>query len=75
MSTEKHNQAAHFDLGDWVIETKDHRSGSVIAIIPAGHYAITTLYIVQFSDDKYEVFDESLLTAYDKYYWDDMEES
>ena len=75
MSTEKHNQAVPFELGDWVIETKNHRSGSVIAIILAGRQAITTLYIVQFSDDKYEIFDESLLTTYDKYYWDDLEES
>lgn len=63
-----------FGIGDWVIETTDHRSCDVIAIIPAGHYAITTLYIVQFSDSKYEIFDESSLTAYDKYYWDNLKE-
>ena len=59
-----------FELGDWIIETKAHRSGSIIAIIPAGKYAITTLYVIQFSDDTYEIFDECMLTAYDKYYWD-----
>ena len=64
-----------FDLGDWIIETKTHRSGSVIAVIPAGRCAITTLYVAQFSDDKYEIFDESLLTAYDKYYWDALEDT
>lgn len=64
-----------FDVGDWIIETKTHRSGDIIAIIPAGRYAITTLYIVEFSDGKYEIFDESSLTAYDKYYWDNMEEN
>ena len=63
-----------FGLGDWVIETVNHRRGEVIAIIPAGHNAIATLYIVQFSDCKYEIFDESLLTAYDKYYWEALEE-
>ena len=75
MSTQRHNEAAHFELGDWVIETTDHRSGDVIAVIPAGHYAITTLYIIQFSDGKYEIFDESSLTMYDKYYWDNLEET
>ena len=64
-----------FELGDWVIELKAHRSGSVMAIIPAGHYAIITLYVVQFSDDKYEIFDETTLTAYNKYYWDYLEET
>jgi hypothetical protein len=64
-----------FELGDWVIETNTHRSCDVIAVIPAGRSAITTLYIVQFSDGKYEIFDESSLIAYDKYYWDNLEES
>ena len=66
---------ANFGLGDWVIETEKHRSCDIIAIIPAGHNAITTLYIVQFSDHSYEIFDESSLTAYDKYYWDNLEEA
>lgn len=64
-----------FELGDWVIETNTHRSCDVIAVIPAGCSAITTLYIVQFSDGKYEIFDESSLIAYDKYYWDNLEEN
>lgn len=60
-----------FELGNWVIETINHRSGDVVAIIPAGHYAIMTLYVVQLSDGSYEIFDDNSLTAYDKYYWDD----
>lgn len=63
-----------FGIGNWVIETVNHRSCDIIAVIPAGHNAITTLYIVQFSDNKYEIFDESSLTAYDKYYWDNLED-
>ena len=64
-----------FELGDWVIETNTHRSCDVIAIIPVGTCAVTTLYVVQFSDGKYEIFDESSLTAYNKYYWDNLEEN
>ena len=64
-----------FNLGDWAIETTNHRSCDITAIIPAGRTAITTLYVVQFSNGKYEIFDESSLTAYDKRYWDNMEES
>ena len=73
MSTEKHSQAAPFELGDWVIEIKDHRSGSIIAVIPSGENSICDLYIVEF-DGKYEIFDKQALIVYDKYYWDDLEE-
>ena len=62
-----------FKLGDWVIETKTHRSGSVIAIIPEGENSICDLYIVEF-DGKYEIFDSQVLIEYDKYYWDDLED-
>ena len=62
-----------FGLGSWVIETKTHRSGSVIAIIPAGDNAICDLYIVEF-DGKYEIFDSQVLIEYNKYYWDYLEE-
>ena len=64
-----------FELGSWVVETIDHRSGDIIAIIPAGRYSMTTLYVVQFSNSKYEIFDEGSLTPYNKYYWDNLEES
>ena len=62
-----------FELGDWVIETKTHRSGSVISIIPAGQNSICDLYIVEF-DGKYEIFDTQVLITYDKCYWDKLEE-
>ena len=79
MSIEKYSQTARFkattfELGDWVIETKGHRSGSVIAIIPEGYYAICDLYVVEF-DGSYEIFDSQTLITYDKYYWDNLEES
>lgn len=74
MSTEKHNRKALFELGDWVIETKDHRSGNIIAIIPTCENAICDLYIVEF-DGKYEIFDSQAIILYDKYYWDDMEDN
>ena len=61
-----------FELGDWVIETKTHRSGSVIAVIPAGVNSICDLYIVEF-DGSYEIFDNQALVMYDKYYWDNLE--
>lgn len=64
-----------FEIGDWVIETNKHRSCDIVAIIPAGPCAIMTLYIVQFSDNSYEIFDESSLTAYNKYYWDSLEDT
>ena len=74
MNTQRHNEAARFELGDWVIETKTHRSGNVIAVIPAGEDAIVDLYIVEF-DGNYEIFDKSCLINYDRYYWDDLEEN
>lgn len=61
-----------FELGDWVIETKTHRSGSIIAVIPAGVSSICDLYIVEF-DRSYEIFDSQALVMYDKYYWDNLE--
>lgn len=72
MSIEKHNPVVHFELGDWVIETKNHRSGSVIASIPAGENSICDLYVVEF-DGKYEIFDSQVLIMYNKYYWDNLE--
>ena len=69
-----------FKLGDWVIETKTHRSGSVIAIIPSGELmellyqnSICDLFVVEF-DGKYEIFDSQVLIEYSKYYWDNLEE-
>ena len=62
-----------FKLGDWVIETKTHRSGSVIAIIPSGENSICDLFVVEF-DGKYEIFDSQVLIEYSKYYWDNLEE-
>ena len=73
MSTQKHSETVHFELGDWVIETKTHRSGSVIATIPVGENSICDLYVVDF-DGKYEIFDSQVLIIYDKYYWDNLEE-
>ena len=61
-----------FELGDWVIETKTHRSGSVIAIIPYGENSICDLYIVEF-DGKYEIFDDQGLVKYNSSYWDNLE--
>ena len=61
-----------FELGDWVIETKTHRSGSVIAIIPNGENSICDLYIIEF-DGKYEIYDRQTLVEYNKYYWDGLE--
>ena len=63
---------ANFELGDWVIETNRHRSGSVIAIIPAGENSICDLYIVEF-DGKYEIFDSQVIIPYDKYYWENID--
>ena len=61
-----------FKLGDCVIDTNRHRSGSVIAIIPEGENAICDLYVVEF-DGKYEIFDSQVIIPYDKYYWDNID--
>jgi hypothetical protein len=70
----RRSQTAPFELGDWVIETKSHRSGSIVAVIPSGENSICDLYIVEF-DSKYEIFDSQTIIQYDKYYWDDMEKN
>ena len=74
MSIINNSQFHLFSLGEWVIETKNHRHGEIVAVIPAGEYSITDLFIVQFSDGTYEIFDCSTLVVYDKYYWDSLEE-
>lgn len=61
-----------FKLGDWVIDTNRHRSGSVVAIIPEGENAICDLYVVEF-DGKYEIFDSQVIIPYDKYYQDNID--
>lgn len=73
MMASNNDRRTLFSLGEWVIETKNHRHGEIIAIIPAGEYSITDLYVVQFSDGVYEIFDYSILVVYDKYYWDDLQ--
>lgn len=58
-----------YDLGDSVINTKTHNAADVIAVIPAGHNSIRTLYIIE-EASTYVIIDEVDLVAYDKYYWD-----
>lgn len=65
---------ARFEPGDWCIDTKAHRAVDVIAVIPAGHNSLISLYIVEPSDGGYYILDENDLTEYDKYYWDALEE-
>jgi hypothetical protein len=65
---------ANFKPGDWCIDTKSHVAVDIIAVIPAGHNSLISLYIVEPSEGGYYILDESNLIEYDKYYWDSIEE-
>jgi hypothetical protein len=65
---------AKFEPGDWCIDTKAKQSVDVIAIIPAGHNSLISLYIVEPSEGGYYILSESDLIEYDKHYWDTVEE-
>lgn len=66
---------AKFEISDLVIDTKTHKAVDIIAVIPAGKNSIIDLYLVEPSDGGYYIVDEINLTAYDKYYWDAIEEN
>ena len=65
-----------FDIGDSIINTKTHHSGTVIAFLPAGPRCLRDIYIIDDGDrDNYVIVDAEYIVAYDKYYWDELEAS
>ena len=61
-----------FDIGDSIINTKTHNTGTVIAFLSAGHKCLRDIYIIDEADSgNYIIIDADYVIAYDKYYWED----
>ena len=60
-----------FGLGETIFDNRTRKIAVVVAVIPSGQLSMTDVYVLDRYGELY-LADETRLSEYDKYYWEEI---